>query len=147
MKSLPSSANPTPSEVEAGTVTAQVVAVSRPHLDEGRVLGCEYLHYPWDDWERWAIAQGLDADLAGLARLVIREAFNHDWPEALRSLCGWRDDGRRMLKLALRSPETARRRWERLLDTDGYRGDYHPQTGEWTWGYLNPQAGKAKGRP
>jgi hypothetical protein len=22
------------------------------------------------------------------------------------------------------------------MDTDGLRGDYHPQTKEWTWGYL-----------
>jgi hypothetical protein len=22
------------------------------------------------------------------------------------------------------------------MDTDGLRGDVHPKTGEWTWGYL-----------
>ena len=45
------------------------------------------------------------ADLAGLARLTIREAYQHQWSDRLKSLCGWRDDGGRMLRLALRSPE------------------------------------------
>jgi hypothetical protein len=49
----------------------------------------------------------------------------------LKSLCGWRDDGRRMLRLALRSPRTAEKRWRRLLDTDGYRGEYDEKTGAW----------------
>jgi hypothetical protein len=94
-------------------------------------LGCEYGHYPWDDWERWALAQGVPAGLAALGRLAIREAFNHDWSGPLKSLCGWRDDGRRMARLALRAPATARTRWQRLLDTDGHRGEFNPQTGEW----------------
>jgi hypothetical protein len=106
-------------------------AVPAPRLDESRVVGCEYLHYPWDDWEQWAIAQGLDADLAALARLTIREAFNHGWSDRLKSLCGWRDDGRRMLRLALRSPKTAEKRWNRLLETDGLRGEYDEKTGQW----------------
>jgi hypothetical protein len=95
------------------------------------VIGCEYGHYPWDRWEAWAIDQGLDRDLAGLARLTIREAYNHGWDERLKSLCGWRDNGRRMLKFALRCPEKARYRWNRLLETDGYRGEYDPKTGQW----------------
>lgn len=95
------------------------------------MVGCEYLHYPWDDWERWAIDQGLNPDLAGLGRAVIREASQHCWTDRLQSLCGWHDDGRRMLRLALRSPEKARKRWERLLETDGYRGEYDEKTGEW----------------
>jgi hypothetical protein len=86
------------------------ITVSKPRLDESRVLGCEYLHYPWDDWERWALAHGLDRDLAGLARLTIREAYQHQWSDRLKSLCGWRDDGGRMLRLALRSPEKDLRR-------------------------------------
>jgi hypothetical protein len=36
-----------------------------------------------------------------------------------------------MIQLALRSPETARKRWGWLLETDGYRGQYDEQTGEW----------------
>jgi len=107
------------------------VSVPRPRLNLDRVVGCEMLHYPWDDWERWAIDQGLNPDLAGLGRAVIREASQHCWEERLQSLCGWHDDGRRMLRLALRSPEKARKRWERLMETDGYRGEYDPKTGEW----------------
>ena len=106
--------------------------VPTPRLDESRVIGCEYLHYPWDDWERWALAQGLDRDLAGLARLTIREAYQHQWSDRLKSLCGWRDGGGRMLRLALRSPEKAKRRWNRLLETDGLRGEYDEKTGQWT---------------
>ena len=117
------------------TITKKFVSrltpISKPRLDEGRVIGCEYLHYPWDDWERWALARGLDPDLAGLARLTIREAYQHQWSDRLKSLCGWQDDGGRMLRLALRSPEKARQRWNRLLETDGLRGEYDPKTGQW----------------
>ncbi len=105
--------------------------VAKPRLDESRVIGCEYLHYPWDDWERWALAQRLDRDLAALARLTIREAYQHQWSDRLKSLCGWRDDGGRMLRLALRSPKTAEKRWQHLLDTDGLRGEYNETTGQW----------------
>jgi hypothetical protein len=106
-------------------------AAPKPRLDEGRVIGCEYLHYPWDDWEAWAVSQGLDRDLAALARLTIREAYQHQWDDRLKSLCGWRDDGGRMLRFALRSPEKAKRRWNRLLATDGGRGEYDEKTGQW----------------
>ncbi len=68
-------------------------------------------------------------DLAGLGRAVMREADQHCWSERLQSLCGWRDEGRRMIALALRAPETARLRWEWLMDMDGLRLD--PQTYEW----------------
>jgi hypothetical protein len=113
----------------------ETLPVPRPRLDPAKVLDCSYGHYPWDDWHRWAIAQGLDEDLAGLGRLLIREAFNHDWSECLKSRCGWHDNGQRMAKLAWRSPATARRRWQRLLDTDGHRGHLHPETGEWIPNY------------
>ena len=33
--------------------------VPNPRLDESRVIGCEYLHYPWDDWESGALAAGV----------------------------------------------------------------------------------------
>jgi hypothetical protein len=102
-----------------------------PRLEEARALDCEYGRYPWDDWERWALAQGLARDLAGLGRLLIREANQHQWEDRFKSLCGWRDDGRRMLRLALRSPDKARRRWNRLLETDGGRGEYDSRTGQW----------------
>jgi hypothetical protein len=92
-------------------------------LDE-RVLRCTFGHYPWDDWERAALAVGVPKALAGLGRLTMREAYNHGWTEKLKSLCGWCDDGRRMIQLALRSPQTAEKRWQRLLDTDGQRGEW-----------------------
>lgn len=103
---------------------------SRP-LDIFASLDCAYGKYPWDDWERDALAAGVPQDLAGLGRLTVREAYQHGWDDRLKSLCGWYDQGQRMIKLALRSPETARKRWQRLLDTDGYRGEYDPKTGEW----------------
>lgn len=90
-----------------------------------RALG----QYPWDDWERAAQARGVEKELANRGRAVMREAYQHDWPERLQSLCGWRDGGRRMIALALRAPETARQRWKWLLQTDGER--VHPQTLEW----------------
>ena len=94
------------------------------------VMQCTYGHYPWDDWQKIALAAGVPEDLAGLGRLTMREAFQHLWDARLQSLCGWHDQGRRMIRLALRSPEKARRRWQRLLDTDGYRGEYDEATGE-----------------
>jgi len=110
------------------------------HVLDSEVLPCTFGHYPWDDWQKDALAAGVPKDLAGLGRLVVREAYQHDWSDELKSLCGWYDQGKRMIKFALHSPKEARRRWQRLLDTDGLRGDYHPHTGEWTWGYLKPDA-------
>jgi hypothetical protein len=103
------------------------------HFD---VCASTFGHYPWDDWERFALARGLDAETAGLGRLLIREAFNHGWEGWLQSLCGWNDDGQALLAFALRSPEKAQWCFSRLMDTDGLRGDYHPRTKEWTWGFL-----------
>jgi hypothetical protein len=103
-------------------------------LDQ-RVLGCAFGHYPWDDWERAALKAGLSKDLAGLGRLVIREAYQHGWEPWLQSLCGWNDDGQ-----ALRFPQAARRRWDILMRTDGLRGDYRPRTVEWVWGHLRTDA-------
>jgi hypothetical protein len=114
--------------------------VPKPVLDESRIGDCVYPHYPWHEWERWAIAQGLDADLAVLGHLTIREAYNHAWDERLKSLCGWRDDGQALLAYALGCPKAARRQWNILLRTDGLRGDYRPRSTEWTWGYLRPDA-------
>src|SRR6266567_8981847 len=126
------------------------VPVPKPDLDLSRVLDCSVGHYPWDDWERWALDQGLEPKLAGLARLVIREAFQHDWPRWLCGVTGWADDGQGMLDLALRAPRVARQRWDVLLRTDGFRGDYPssrrsgaagpPRARQWTWGYLRPAA-------
>ena len=102
--------------------------IHRTPLDE-RVLRCAFGNYPWDDWERSALAAGVDKSLAGLGRLTMREAYNHGWTDKLKTLCGWNDDGRRMIRLALRSPKAAEKRWQRLLDTDGYRGEW--RDGQW----------------
>jgi hypothetical protein len=98
----------------------------RPRLRDDEVMGSAYGAYPWDGWEKYAIAQGMPAELATLGRDVIREAWQHGWNERLKSLCGWRDDGRRMLRLARRNPALAEKRWTRLLATDG--GRYDPET-------------------
>jgi hypothetical protein len=115
-------------------------AVPPPALDEARIGDCVYPHFPWNVWERWAVASGLAPDLAGLGGLVVREAYNHGWLERLCALAGWRDDGRELLGLALRSPEVARRHWEILLRTEGLRGDIPPGSTDWTWEYLRPDA-------
>lgn len=110
----------------------------KPDLDA--VCACTFGHYPWDDWHRHALARGLDAELAGLGRLLIREAFNHGWESWLQSACGWSDDGQALLALALRAPKFARRDWNILMRTDGLRGDYPSRSTEWTWGFLRADA-------
>jgi len=111
-----------------------------PKLDLESVLSCEYGHYPWDDWERWAMAQGLNRNLAGQGRLLIREAYQHAWDDYLKVHCGWRDDGQALLAQALRSPKTALRQWDVLMRTDGLRGDYRSRCLDWTWGWLKADA-------
>lgn len=110
------------------------------HPDLDAVCACSFGGYPWDDWERHALACGLDADLAGLGRLLVREAFNHGWEPWLQNLCGWGDDGQALLAFALRAPKTARRQWDILMRTDGLRGDYPSPTAHWTWGFLRADA-------
>lgn len=122
----------------------------RLNRDLDAVCACSFGGYPWDDWERCALARGLNEELAGLGRLLIREAFNHGWDAWLQNLCGWGDDGRALLALALRAPKSARRHWEILMRTDGLRGDYPPSRGSgaasparstnWTWGFLRADA-------
>jgi len=92
---------------------------------------CIYGQYPWDFWEKRALARGLPSELASLGRAVMREADQHQWQSLLQKLCGWEDEGEAMIALALGAPERARFVWEKLLETDGCRGAYHPQTGEW----------------
>jgi hypothetical protein len=70
--------------------------VSPPELDPARIGRCEHPHFPWNDWERWAVACGLGTDLARLGGLLIREAYNHGWSEPLCVWAGWGDDGREM---------------------------------------------------
>lgn len=104
------------------------------------VCACSFGQYPWDDWERWALAQGLNPSVAGQARLLIREWFNHSWAGELKAICGWSDDGRALLRQARRAPKKALAQWNILMRTDGLRGDIYPQTQAWTWGYLQPDA-------
>ena len=102
-----------------------------PKISEERARSCgwgtaakrnaEYVPYPWDEWKAWAIANGAPEELAGIGRAVIREAYQHDWDDRLKALCGWRDDGQAMLTAALKSPDEARRSWKKLLATDGLR--------------------------
>jgi hypothetical protein len=100
-------------------------------LAEAGVLQCTFGNFPWDNWEKDALDAGVPDELASLGRATMREAYQHDWEDDLKSLCGWYDQGRRMIQLALRSPEKARTRWEQLLESDGNRGCYDPRTGEW----------------
>ncbi len=110
------------------------------------MCACSFGHYPWDDWKRWALAQGLDPKVAGQARLLIREAFNHAWEGWLQIICGWDDDGLALFEFGRRAPEKALRQWNVLMRTDGFRGDIHPETQEWTWGYLRFDAGRLHDR-
>jgi hypothetical protein len=130
------------SKPEKTSLTPPLKTSPPPKLDLDAVLGCEYGHYPWDDWERWAIAQGLDRDLAGSGRLLIREAYQHGWDDYLKVHCGWRDDGQALLAQALRSPKTARRQWDVLMRTDGLRGDCPAHSTRWTWAFLRSDAGR-----
>jgi hypothetical protein len=100
-----------------------------PKLDASwdRVCACSFGHYPWDDWKRWALAQGLDAKVAGQARLLIREAFNHAWEGWLQIICGWDDDGLALFEFGRRAPEKALRQWNVLMRTDGFRGTFIPK--------------------
>ena len=113
-----------------GAASAGLIAQHHQALRVLRTEGfCTYGQYPWDYWEKRALARGVPRDLAGLGRAVMREADQHGWSARLQSLCGWRDEGRRMIALALRAPETARLRWEWLMEMDGLRLD--PQTFAW----------------
>lgn len=116
-------------------------AAAPPKLNLGfDVCASTFGHYPWDDWERFALARGLDAELAGLGRLLVREAYQHDWTDELKALCGWSDDGQALLTFARRAPRQARRQWDILMRTDGLRGDYPSRSTEWTWGFLRADA-------
>ncbi len=75
--------------------------------------------YAWDHWQVRALEAGLEHSLSQLGRAVMREAMQHSWCLSLLAECGWEDEGRDMLDLARLDPETARRRWQWLLDTDG----------------------------
>ena len=88
--------------------------------------------YAWDRWQDLAITAGVQNELAQLGRAVMREAVQHDWPQKLKTECGWKDGGKKMLELSKKAPEKAQSRWEFLLDTDGNRGRLDHGTGRWT---------------
>jgi hypothetical protein len=119
---------------------AQLLSALPPRLDPHNAFAHEAGDFPWDQWERWAIGQGLDQDVAAQAGLLIREAVNHAWDEGLVSLCGWGDDGRALFVQALRSPKRALGQCDILMRTDGFRGDYPPRSTDWKWGYLRRDA-------
>ncbi len=95
-----------------------------------RVHNCEYGEYPWDHWQRRALARGVSEKLAHLGRDLMREADQHTWTDELQKECGWSDDGEEMIRLALESPATALERWGYLMETDGLRGRF-TETGGW----------------
>jgi len=79
--------------------------------------------YPWDDWERMALAAGLSSALASLGRSLMREADQHSWCGRLRRECGWNDDGRSLLGRLLAQPRRTAARLQWLYATDGLRFD------------------------
>lgn len=91
-------------------------------LDE-YILACTPRGFPWDDWERYALASGLAAGLANLGRAVMREAYQHCWCERLKKECGWSDGGGPMLRRVRTQPRRTEARWEWLMATDGQRFD------------------------
>lgn len=82
-------------------------------------------HYPWEHWERAALARGMERTLAALGREVIRDADQHNWAPPLRGLCG----GESLLELLTRAPYLGRRLCEILLETDGLRVAYLEEEG------------------
>lgn len=70
-------------------------------------------------WERWferALEQGVDEELAGLGRSLIREASEAGWSDDAAAEGGLLDDGEAMLELALLQPDHAAAHWQALLD-------------------------------
>jgi hypothetical protein len=92
---------------------------------EDRLLACQPGGYPWDDWQREALAAGVPAELAQLGRAVMREAYQHGWCEELREECGAGREAaaQGMIFETLEQPDWARSRWNWLLATDGLRVD------------------------
>jgi hypothetical protein len=90
-----------------------------PYHDRDRiVLASSSGSYPWDVWERRAIAEGVSKELAGLGRSLMREAYQHNWDENKCTNAGWNDRGELMIQCALHDAENARRVWHRMLTCD-----------------------------
>lgn len=57
---------------------ANLIEHYRTALETLRSQGfCTYGQYPWDFWEKRALARGVRRELAGLGRAVMREANQH----------------------------------------------------------------------
>lgn len=97
---------------------------TRTGLDD-RILASGPGSYPWDDWERAAVAAGIAPELAALGRSVMREAYQHDWCAQLKYECGLdnQDTAAGMIACAREQPHLAESRWQWLLATDGLRFD------------------------
>ncbi len=81
--------------------------------------------YPWDDWQRQALAAGVSDELANLGRAVMREADQHNWCDSLKYECGasHEDSGKGMILESKECPDSCWIRWQWLLATDGLRSD------------------------
>ncbi|CCG43260.1 hypothetical protein [Magnetospirillum molischianum] len=77
--------------------------------------------YPWDRWQKIAIELGVSERLSWAGRQLMREWYQHMWPEELRTECGWEDNGVGMVTLAMTNPEFALARWLLLYESDAGR--------------------------
>ena len=59
--------------------------------------------------------------MATLGRSVMREAYQHGWPSEIKATCGLYDAGKRMLSLALNSPQLAEKRWNDVFEAQRRR--------------------------
>jgi hypothetical protein len=92
---------------------------------DNRITGCLLGAFPWDDWQREALAAGLSPELATLGQAVMREAYQHHWCDRLKYECGIDNAGTAagMIACAKDQPWLTERRWQWLLATDGLRFD------------------------
>ncbi|RYD26705.1 MAG: hypothetical protein EOP86_25555 [Verrucomicrobiaceae bacterium] len=90
-----------------------------------RMQACAPGAYPWDDWQREALAAGLSPELAALGRAVMREAYQHNWCAQLKYESGIDnpDTAAGMILCAKSQPYLTESRWQWLLETDGLRFD------------------------
>lgn len=74
--------------------------------------------FVWDEWELYALHEGLTEEMASLGRAVMRECMQHTWPQKFWKEVG-PSAGMSMLSLAKNNAAQAKARWEHLLETDG----------------------------
>ena len=83
--------------------------------------------YPWDEWQRYALANDIDAELVSLCRSTIRDAYQHWWKGHAYELCIGSND---LIELARRAPQLTRQLCDLLLETDGFAAARDERTGE-----------------